>query len=140
MAKVHDLFEMWQGSQNLHTPQKESPAQNKLMTAVGYISDTKEIVKASWSNCQHDAAAAFKLLEKSPLPPAWSAKDLHEGQTQVLNIRQIYRNDRHAAECGEDSAPRSISDTENLLDMNGESDNPNVSKVSGRQTMNPIMG
>jgi hypothetical protein len=31
------------------------------MTAVGYISDTEEIVKASWSNFHHDGAAAFKL-------------------------------------------------------------------------------
>jgi hypothetical protein len=39
MAKVHDLLEMWQGSQNLHTTQKESRAPNKEMTAVGSISD-----------------------------------------------------------------------------------------------------
>jgi hypothetical protein len=49
MAKVHDILEMWQGSQNLGATQKEPRAQNKQMTAVGYISDTKEIVKASWS-------------------------------------------------------------------------------------------
>jgi len=30
------------------------------MTAVGYISDTEEIIKASWSNFQYDGAAAFK--------------------------------------------------------------------------------
>jgi hypothetical protein len=29
MAKVHDLLEMWQGSQNLHATQKQSRAQNK---------------------------------------------------------------------------------------------------------------
>ena len=39
MAKVHDFLEMWQGSQNLRATQKESGAQNKQMTAVGYISD-----------------------------------------------------------------------------------------------------
>jgi len=49
MAKVHDFLEMWQGSQNLPPTQKESRAQNKQMTAVGYISDTEEIVKAYWS-------------------------------------------------------------------------------------------
>jgi len=49
MAKVHDFLEMSQGSQNLRATQKESRAQNKQMTAVGYISDTEEIVKASWS-------------------------------------------------------------------------------------------
>jgi len=32
MAKVHDFLEMWQGSQNLQTTQKESRAQNKQMT------------------------------------------------------------------------------------------------------------
>jgi len=46
------------------------------MTAVGYILDTEEIVKASWSLFQHDGAATFKLSERSPLPPALSAKDL----------------------------------------------------------------
>jgi len=61
MAKVHDFLEMWQGSQNLCTTQKESQAQNKEMTAIGYISDTEESVKASWSIFQHDGAAAFKL-------------------------------------------------------------------------------
>jgi len=61
MAKVHDILEMFQGSQNLRATQKESRAQNKQMTAVGYISDMEEIVKASWSLFQHDGAAAFKL-------------------------------------------------------------------------------
>jgi len=63
MAKVHDILEMWQGSQTLRATQKESRAQNKQMTAVGYISDTEEIVTASWSNFHHDGAAAFKLSE-----------------------------------------------------------------------------
>jgi hypothetical protein len=56
------------------------------MTAIGYISDTEEIVKASWSNFHHNGAVAFKLLEKSPVPPALSAKDLPGGRSQVLNI------------------------------------------------------
>jgi hypothetical protein len=86
MAKVHDFLEMWQGSQNLHATQKESRAQNKQMTTVGYISDTEEIVKASWSFFQHDGAAAFKLSERSPLPPALSAKDLPGGRTQILKV------------------------------------------------------
>jgi len=59
MAKVHDFLEMWQGSQILCATQKESRAQNKQMSAVGYISDTEQIVKASWSLFQHDRAAAF---------------------------------------------------------------------------------
>jgi hypothetical protein len=76
IAKVHDVLEMWQGSQTLRATQMESRAQTKHMTAVGYISDTEEIVKASWSNFHHDGAAAFKLSEESPVPPALSAKDL----------------------------------------------------------------
>jgi len=40
MAKVHDVLEIWQGSQNLHATQKESDAQNMQMTAVRYMLDT----------------------------------------------------------------------------------------------------
>jgi hypothetical protein len=69
MAKVHNLLEMWQGSQNLRATQRESRAQNKQMAAVGYISDTNEMVKAYWSLFQHNGAAALKLSETSPLPP-----------------------------------------------------------------------
>jgi len=60
MAKVHDCVEMWQGSQNLPATQEESCAQNKQMTPVDYISDTEDIVKASWSLVQHDGEAAFR--------------------------------------------------------------------------------
>jgi hypothetical protein len=74
---------MWQGSQNLRATQKESRASNKEITSVGYISDTEEIVKATWLLFQHDAAAAFKLSERSPLPPALSAKELTGGRTQI---------------------------------------------------------
>jgi len=59
MAKVHNLLTMWQGSQNLRATLTESHAQNTQMTAIGYISDTKEIVKAFWSNFQHDGVAAL---------------------------------------------------------------------------------
>ena len=128
MAKVHDFLEMWQGSQNLRATQKESRAQNKQMTAVGYISDTEEIVKASWSLFQHDGAAAFKLSERSPLPPALSAKDLPGGRTQILNVRRIRKINRHPVESDEDSAPESISDTEDWLNWNGDLDNPNDSE------------
>jgi len=48
MAQVHDFMEMWQGSQNLHAKQKESHTQNKQMPAIGYISDTDDIIKESW--------------------------------------------------------------------------------------------
>jgi hypothetical protein len=112
MAKVHHVLEMWQGSQNLCATQKESRSQNKQMTAVGYILDTEEIVEASWSLFQHDVAAAFLLSERSPLPPAVSAKDLPGGRTQILNVRRIQRIHRHPLESNENSAPESISDTE----------------------------
>jgi len=74
MAKVHDFLEMWHGSQNQRTTQKELCAHNKEMTAIEYISDMEESVKASWTNFQHDGAAAFKPSERSPLPTALSAK------------------------------------------------------------------
>jgi len=124
MAKVHDVLEMWQGSQNLRATQKESRAQNKQITAIGYISDMEEIVKASWSLFQHDGAAAFKLSERSPLPPPLSAKDLPGGRTQILNVRPIRRINRHPVESDEDSAPESISDTDDWLNWNGDLDNP----------------
>ena len=128
MAKVHGFLEMWQGSQNLSATQKESHAQNKQMTAVGYISDTEDIIKASWSHFQHDGAAAFKLSERSPLPPSLSAKDLPGGQTQILNVRRIRRINRHPVESDEDSAPGCISDSEDWLNWNGDLDNPNDSE------------
>jgi len=128
MAKVHDFLEMWQGSQNLRATQKESRAQNKQMTAVGYIPDTEEIIKASWSLFQQDGAAAFKLSERSPLPPAWSAKDLPGGWTQILNVCRIQRINRHPVESDEDSPPAILSDTDDWLNWNGDLDNPNDSE------------
>jgi len=119
---------MWQGSQNIHATQKGSRAQHMEMTAVGYISDTEETIKASWSNFQHDGAAASQLSEKSPFPPALSAEDLVGGQTQVLNVHPIKRIDCHPAESDEDSVPESISDTENWLHWNGDLDYPNDSE------------
>jgi len=97
------------------------------MTAVGYILDTEDIVKASWSLFQHDGAAAFKLSERSPLPPALSAKDLPGGTTEILNVRRIWRINSHPVESDKDTAPQSISDTENWLNSNGDFDNPNYS-------------
>jgi len=114
---------MWQGSQNLGATQKESRAQNKQMTAVGYISDTEEILKAPWSLIQHDGAAAFKSSESSPLPPPVSAKDLPGRQTLMLNFHRIRRINRHAFKSDEDSAPERISDTEDWLNWNGDLDN-----------------
>jgi len=128
MAKVHNCLEMWQGSQNLRATQKESRAQNKQMTAVGYISDTEEIVKSSRSLFQHDGAAAFKLSERSPLPTALSAKDLPGGRTQIVNVRCIRRTNGHPVDSDEDSAPESISDNEDWPNCNGDLDNPNDSE------------
>jgi hypothetical protein len=97
MAKVHIFSEMWQGSQNLHAIQKESHAQHKHMTAVGYISGTEGIINASWSCFQHDGVAGFNLSEKSPARPTVSSKNLPTGQTQLLNVRQIQPIDRNPA-------------------------------------------
>jgi len=66
MAKVHNLLQMWHDSQNLCATQKESHARHKQMSAIEYISDTEEIVNASWTNFQLDGAAAFKLSQRSP--------------------------------------------------------------------------
>ena len=128
MAKVHDLLEIWQGSRNLCATQKESCAQNEQMTAVGNISDTEGIIKASWSLFQHDGAAAFKLSERSPLPPPLSAKDLPGGRTQILIVRQIRRIHRHPVESDEDSTPESISATQDWLNWKGDHDDPTDSK------------
>jgi len=124
MAKVQDFLEMWQGSQNLRATQKESCAQNKQMTAVRYISDTEVIVKSSWSRFQKEGAAAFKLSERSPLPPALSAKELPRRRTQILNVRQIRIFNRHPVESDDDSATESISDTNDWFNWNGDLDNP----------------
>jgi len=98
------------------------------MTAVGYISDTEEIVKASWSLFQHDGAAAFKLSVRSPLPPPLSAKDLPGGWTEIMNIRRIRSIIRHPVKIEENSAPQSISDTEDWLNWIGDLDTPNDSE------------
>jgi len=97
------------------------------MTAIGYILDTEEIVKASWSLFQHDGAAAFKLSEISPLPPALSAKDLPGGRTQLLNVHHIWRINRHSVKSDEQSAPEIISDNTSWLNWNGILDNANDS-------------
>jgi len=89
MAKVHNILEMWQGSQNLRATEREFRADTKQMTAVGYILDAEEIINAFWSLFQHDGAAAFKLSERSPFPPPLSAKDVPGGRTQILDIRLI---------------------------------------------------
>jgi len=128
MANVHNFLEMWQCSQNLHATQKESRAHNMQMTVIGYILDTEEIVRASWSLFQHDGVPAIKLSERSPLPPALSAKNLPGGGTQILCICQIRRIYHHPVEIDENSAPESILDTEHWLIWNNDFDNPNDSR------------
>jgi len=98
------------------------------MTAVGYIFDAEVIVKGSWSNIQHDGVAAIELMETSPVQPALSAEALPGEWTQVLNFRRIKRIDGHPADSDYNSAPDSISDTENLLDCNSDFDNSHDSK------------
>jgi len=124
-AKVHKFLKMWQCSQNLRATQKKSLSPIKQITAVRYISDTKETIKASWSNFQHDGAAAFKLSEWSPIPPAVSTKDLPGGRTQVSNVRRIRTIDCHPIKRDEESAPESIANTENWLNWNGDLGNSN---------------
>jgi len=111
---------MWQGSQNLHSTQKESHTQNKQMTAVWYISDPEEIVQSSWSLFHRHGTAAYKLSQISLFPHVLSAKDLPRGQTQVLNVHWIGWIDCHTAECDEDRAPESISDTYRSHDYHGD--------------------
>jgi len=112
IAKGYDFLEMWQGGQNLRATQNESRAQNKQITAMGYISDKEEIIKASCSLFQHDGAAAFKSSARSPFPPPLAAKDLPGVRTQVFNVGQIRRMNGHPIESDDDSAPEIISDTE----------------------------
>jgi len=128
MDKVNDLLEMWQGSQNLRAIPKESHAQYKQVTSVGYISDTEAIVKASWSIFQHDCLAAFQLSERSPLPPALSTKELPGGQTHILKDCRIRTINHHPVQCDEDSATECISETEDCLNWNGNFDIPNDTK------------
>jgi hypothetical protein len=68
------------------------------------------------------------LSERPPLPPALSAKDLPGGRTQILNVRWIRRINCHPVESDHDSAPESISDTDDWLNWNGDWDNPNDSE------------
>jgi len=128
LANGHYFLEMWHSSQNLCATKKESRPKNMQMTAVEYISDTDEIVKASWSCFQHAGASAFKMSQRSPLPPALSPKGLPGGRTWILNDRRIRSINSHPVGSDEDSAPERISDTEHWLDWNGYLDNPNESR------------
>ena len=107
---------------------EKSHIENKQLTAVGSIPVTEKIVKASWSLFQHAGAAAFILSERSPLPPALSAKDLPGERTQILNVRRFRKINRHPVESDEDGIPQSISDTDHWPNWNSELDNANDSE------------
>jgi len=126
MAKIHLPLEMWQRSHNLCATQKESHAENKPMTAVGYISDTEDSFNVSWAVFQHDGAAAFELSERSPLQPHLSAKDLHRGQTHILMVRRLRGINCHPVNGDEDCIPESSLHTEDCLNWNADIFNPNV--------------
>jgi hypothetical protein len=98
------------------------------MTAVEYISDMEEIFNASWSLFQHVVADEFTLSERLPVPPALSAKDLRGGPTEIINVLRIRRINLHPVKSDEDSAPESISDTEDWLNWNGDLENSNNSE------------
>jgi hypothetical protein len=114
------------------------------MTTVEYISDTEVIVNASWSLFQHDGAAAFKLSERSPLPPAVSAKDLLGRKTQIINVCRIQRINCHPVESNNECALESISDTDDWLNWNRDLDNPNDSEensaADNESDIEPING
>jgi hypothetical protein len=84
VAKVDDYLKMWQGSNNLCDTQMESNFQIRQMTAVGYISDSKQIVIPSSSNFTHDDVAVMKLSEK-----------LHRHQ---LYLQRTCLEDKHMSE------------------------------------------
>jgi hypothetical protein len=118
------FLEMWQGSQ-IHATQKVSRTQPKQLAAMGYISDTEEIINASWLNFHHDGATAFKLSERTPLPPALSAMNLPGGQTKVLNVHDIRQINCHPSKSEDDRAAESNSHTERWPILKGNVDNPN---------------
>jgi hypothetical protein len=72
------------------------------MTAIGYIPHTEENVNAFRLTFQHDGAATIQLSPRPPVPPAFTAKDLPGGQTQVLNVHLFRTIDHHSVECDED--------------------------------------
>jgi hypothetical protein len=103
----------------------ESRTQDIQMTAIRYISDTEEIVNASWSLFQHHGAAAFKLSERSPLPPALSSNDLPGGRTQLLNFHRIQRINSHPVDSDKHCATERSTDTDDWVNWNGDLHNPN---------------
>jgi hypothetical protein len=120
MASTHDFLEMWQGSEKLRATQKAAKAQNKQMTAMGYISDSEEVESSSWASFAHDGLAAFKSNEKTPLPKSLPLTELQNGKTQVLNVRRIPRINRQPGLTDEESAGEDNTDTEDWLHWDGD--------------------
>jgi len=129
MGKVCDILEMWQSRQNPPATPRESLVHIKQMTAIKYISDTEQIVKASWSLVQHDGVAGFKSSERSPFSAGLSAMDIPAGQTQILNVHRIRRIYHHPVKSNENSAPECKLDTENWPNSNKDMDDPNDREV-----------
>ena len=94
------------------------------MTPVGFVPESEKTSNVSWLSFEQDGAAAFKLSERSPQPPALSARDLLGGRTQILNVRRMKKIDHHLMESDKDSASKSILETKNWLDCNGYLDYP----------------
>jgi hypothetical protein len=86
MGQVHNLLQRWQGGQNLHTARKESHADCKQITSFVLIFDTDGIIKASFSLFQTDSAAAFTLMDTSPVSSALSLNDVTGGHTDDINV------------------------------------------------------
>jgi len=57
-----------------------------------------------------------------------SAKNLHGGRIQVINVCQIRGINHHPVESNEDRAPEAISDTKDWLRWIGDLDTPNDSE------------
>jgi hypothetical protein len=57
-----------------------------------------------------------------------SAKILPGDQTQILNVREIWRINRHPVGIEQDGTPESISGTNRCLNWDGDCDNSNLSE------------
>lgn len=125
MANVQDFLDIQHCHHNQYAIKKESWAENKQITAVGYVSGMEEMLKASCALFQHDGVAEIKLSERSPLRPAVSVKDLPAGRTEISNIFRINSNGRHRVGNDKNTAPDLITDCEHWLKWNSDLDNPN---------------
>jgi hypothetical protein len=123
MAQVHDFLDMWDGSQKLRRMQRAARAQNREMTAMGFISDTEETVNEGWSSFKHDGVAAFKASERTcGLPASLPQTELPDGRTQILNVRRIRRINRSALESDQESTSDMDTDSEDWLNWDGDVD------------------